>query len=421
MLADRSSTGPRSAQAGLRLGRSSASACCSSRRLARRRLAARRRTTGAPAPVARRRVRRRHGRVRGRPASAAVVSASTCSRNDRERLSRSTTAGRGRSRRSSTRCARGSTTTTSTRVVFSLESVVADLGFGDVRPLPGSVAWIDRLREEGKRIALVYAGERAERALEHRRHRRPLRRRRERAARRRDGRRGRSTTLGVPADRAVVVDVVPEGPDGGARGRLRADGDRVARGVRDARAAAPAAAPHAVVADLQELLGPTSTERPAAGRALRRAAGRGQPVGEQPRGRLDGEPARAVGAPGDAPRPPRRPSRACTAATARGRRSRAPSARSGAGGARPRGGARRPRARGAGRCSPRRPRRRRSARSMTARPPPSTIPRLRSGWASRSPKPARAQLARRPRRTPRRRRGTGPRRAASARPAARAR
>ena len=50
--------------------------------------------------------------------------------------------------------------------MFSLESVVADLGFGDVRPLPGSVAWIDRLREEGKRIGLVYAGEGAERALE---------------------------------------------------------------------------------------------------------------------------------------------------------------------------------------------------------------------------------------------------------------
>ena len=51
-------------------------------------------------------------------------------------------------------------------VVFSLESVLADLGFGDVRPLPGSVAWIDELRSEGKRTAVLYSGEGAERALE---------------------------------------------------------------------------------------------------------------------------------------------------------------------------------------------------------------------------------------------------------------
>jgi hypothetical protein len=40
-------------------------------------------------------------------------------------------------------------------VVFSLESAVADLGYGNVRPLPGSVAWIDAIRSGGKRTALV--------------------------------------------------------------------------------------------------------------------------------------------------------------------------------------------------------------------------------------------------------------------------
>lgn len=30
-------------------------------------------------------------------------------------------------------------------VLLTLESVAADLGYGDIRPLPGSVAWIDAL------------------------------------------------------------------------------------------------------------------------------------------------------------------------------------------------------------------------------------------------------------------------------------
>jgi beta-phosphoglucomutase-like phosphatase (HAD superfamily) len=51
-------------------------------------------------------------------------------------------------------------------VVLSLEAVAADLGYGDVRPLPGSIAWIDRLRGEGKRIGAQGAGERAAHALE---------------------------------------------------------------------------------------------------------------------------------------------------------------------------------------------------------------------------------------------------------------
>jgi beta-phosphoglucomutase-like phosphatase (HAD superfamily) len=49
--------------------------------------------------------------------------------------------------------------------VFELETVVADLGYGDVRPLSASVAWIDHLRDEGKRIALVDGGVRGESVL----------------------------------------------------------------------------------------------------------------------------------------------------------------------------------------------------------------------------------------------------------------
>lgn len=51
-------------------------------------------------------------------------------------------------------------------VLLSLDTVAADLGYGDVRALPGSVAWIDRLREQGKRIGLFATGERAGAALE---------------------------------------------------------------------------------------------------------------------------------------------------------------------------------------------------------------------------------------------------------------
>jgi phosphoglycolate phosphatase-like HAD superfamily hydrolase len=50
--------------------------------------------------------------------------------------------------------------------VFSLRAVAADLGFGDVRALPGSVAWIDRLRTQGKRIAVATGAERIEAALQ---------------------------------------------------------------------------------------------------------------------------------------------------------------------------------------------------------------------------------------------------------------
>jgi beta-phosphoglucomutase-like phosphatase (HAD superfamily) len=50
--------------------------------------------------------------------------------------------------------------------VFSLDAVAADLGYGDVRPLPGAVAWIDRLRDADKKIAVAAGVERAEAALE---------------------------------------------------------------------------------------------------------------------------------------------------------------------------------------------------------------------------------------------------------------
>ncbi len=49
--------------------------------------------------------------------------------------------------------------------VFELETVAADLGYGDVRPLSASVAWIDHLRDAGKRIALVDGGVGGESAL----------------------------------------------------------------------------------------------------------------------------------------------------------------------------------------------------------------------------------------------------------------
>jgi beta-phosphoglucomutase-like phosphatase (HAD superfamily) len=51
-------------------------------------------------------------------------------------------------------------------IVVSLEAVAADLGYGDVRPLPGAVAWIRENREAGKKVALAGSGERARAALE---------------------------------------------------------------------------------------------------------------------------------------------------------------------------------------------------------------------------------------------------------------
>src|SRR6201996_6386001 len=50
--------------------------------------------------------------------------------------------------------------------VVWLEAVAADLGYGDVRPLPGAIAWIGELRDAGKKVALCASGERARAALE---------------------------------------------------------------------------------------------------------------------------------------------------------------------------------------------------------------------------------------------------------------
>jgi beta-phosphoglucomutase-like phosphatase (HAD superfamily) len=49
--------------------------------------------------------------------------------------------------------------------VFSLDAVAVDLGYGDVRPLPGAIAWIDRLREDDKRIGVTAGADRAGEAL----------------------------------------------------------------------------------------------------------------------------------------------------------------------------------------------------------------------------------------------------------------
>lgn len=51
-------------------------------------------------------------------------------------------------------------------VVIWLEAVAADLGYGDVRPLPGAVAWIEELRGAQKKVALCASGERARAAVE---------------------------------------------------------------------------------------------------------------------------------------------------------------------------------------------------------------------------------------------------------------
>ncbi len=50
--------------------------------------------------------------------------------------------------------------------ICSLESVAADLGYGDIRPLPGSVAWLTKIREHDKRIGLFATVARTGAALE---------------------------------------------------------------------------------------------------------------------------------------------------------------------------------------------------------------------------------------------------------------
>ena len=138
--------------------------------------------------------------------------------------------------------------------VFWLESVVADLGYGDVRALPGSVAWIDRLREEGKKIALVYDHGRADAALEIA----GIADRFDAVVR---GSRNAVTieqalqALGAPPERAVVIDTAPAGLEAGVSAGLGL-AIAVARGAATPEQLRRSGAT-AVVADLQELLGPT--------------------------------------------------------------------------------------------------------------------------------------------------------------------
>jgi beta-phosphoglucomutase-like phosphatase (HAD superfamily) len=113
---------------------------------------------------------------------------------------------------------------------------------------------IDRLRDEGKKVALVHDGERADAALEI-----------AGVAERFDavvrGPRNPATVeralkaLGAPAGRAVVVDVSPAGLEAAVAAGARlaiavARGSATPEQLRHTGAAA-------VVADLQELLGPT--------------------------------------------------------------------------------------------------------------------------------------------------------------------
>jgi beta-phosphoglucomutase-like phosphatase (HAD superfamily) len=137
-------------------------------------------------------------------------------------------------------------------VVLSLESVVADLGYGDVRPLPGAVAWIRELREAGKKIGLAATGERARAAIE-------LAGVAELFDAVVTGPRNSgtltevATELGVDTDNAILVDVAPAGIQAG-----REAGFDLLVGVarnlgtpEDLRQAGA----DMVVADLQELLG----------------------------------------------------------------------------------------------------------------------------------------------------------------------
>lgn len=139
--------------------------------------------------------------------------------------------------------------------VFALRAVAADLGYGDIRPLPGSVAWIDRLRHEGKRIAVTGGAERTGAALELA----GIADRIDvvvtgpvadiRVARALD-------ELGVEPDRALVVGVEAHELEAARAAGVElvigiARGDATPEQLRRAGAVT-------VVADLQELLGPTS-------------------------------------------------------------------------------------------------------------------------------------------------------------------
>jgi beta-phosphoglucomutase-like phosphatase (HAD superfamily) len=138
--------------------------------------------------------------------------------------------------------------------IFSLECVAADLGYGDIRPLPGAIAWIDELRAEGKKIALVFSGESAAPALE-------LAGIGDRFDLVTSGPRVAGTLrrildeLDVAPERAVMVDVAPRGIAAAEEAGVRL-AIAVARGTASPEQLRQSGA-DTVVADLQELLGPT--------------------------------------------------------------------------------------------------------------------------------------------------------------------
>jgi beta-phosphoglucomutase-like phosphatase (HAD superfamily) len=138
--------------------------------------------------------------------------------------------------------------------IFSLECVAADLGYGDIRPLPGAIAWIDQLRTEGKKIALVFSGESAGSALE-------LAGIADRFDLVTSGPRVPGTLaqildeLDVVADRTILVDVAPRGIAAANEAGLQL-AIAVARGSASPEQLRQSGA-NTVVADLQELLGPT--------------------------------------------------------------------------------------------------------------------------------------------------------------------
>ncbi len=131
--------------------------------------------------------------------------------------------------------------------------MAADLGYGDVRPLPGSIAWIDRLRSDRKRIGVLALGERGALALE-------LAGIADRFDVVVSGRSAEQLIaraldeLAVEPGRAVVVGIEP-GDHETARAARAALAIGVARGTCTPEQLRRAGA-DAVVADLQELLGP---------------------------------------------------------------------------------------------------------------------------------------------------------------------
>ena len=122
-----------------------------------------------------------------------------------------------------------------------------------MRPLPGAIAWIDELRTEGKKIALVFSGESAQSALE-------LAGIADRFDLVTSGPRVSGTIarilgeLEVAPERAILCDVAPRGIAAAGEAGLNM-AIAVARGSASPEQLRRSGA-DTVVADLQELLGP---------------------------------------------------------------------------------------------------------------------------------------------------------------------